>query len=80
MDLSQDVALAYLIAENNIPSALAYNVCKQEGLSKSGKVWIRIMVGCIDALTMEAEASTRAASEMKEAVKDFEQREVVSNE
>ncbi len=35
MDLSQDIALSYMIIENWIPEDLLFNVCSQEGLSIS---------------------------------------------
>lgn len=36
MDLSQDVALAYLLARQSIPDVLAVHVSTQAGLSKTG--------------------------------------------
>lgn len=43
MDLSQDIALAYLIAIGRIPPALALEVSMQEGLSVSRKNYRKIM-------------------------------------
>jgi len=43
MDLSQDIALAYLIIEGRIPITLAYNVCTQPNLSVHGKNWLKVM-------------------------------------
>jgi hypothetical protein len=42
MELSQDIALAYIIAQGWIPTALAYEVSAQPGLSVSGKDWIEV--------------------------------------
>ncbi len=42
MDLSQDIALAYIIAEGFIPHALARNINRQPCLSVSGRDYCRI--------------------------------------
>jgi hypothetical protein len=46
MDLSQDVALAYVLAGEPIPDALAVQVSTQCGLSKHGQEWRRVMHEC----------------------------------
>lgn len=43
MDLSQDIALAYLMTDGWIPTALAVNVCTQPCLSVGRKQWLKIM-------------------------------------
>ena len=42
MDLSQDIALAYIIAETWLPLDLLRNVCTQPNLSVHGKNWLKV--------------------------------------
>lgn len=53
MDLSQDIGLAYLIAECAIPTALVFNISTQPGLSQSGDNFRRVMAACKDAMVRE---------------------------
>ncbi|NIM84402.1 MAG: hypothetical protein GTN82_39220 [Candidatus Aminicenantes bacterium] len=46
MDLSQDIALAYIIAQGWIPTALAYTVSTQQELSVSEKDWLKVSERC----------------------------------
>lgn len=46
MDLSQYIALAYLITENHIPFELAKTVSTQEGLNLKGEQFKRVMKRC----------------------------------
>ena len=46
MDLSQDIGLAYVLAEENIPFSLALEISTQEELSKSGAKFISVMEAC----------------------------------
>lgn len=46
MDLSQDIGLAYVLAEERIPFSLALQISTQEGLSKDGSDFIKIMTSC----------------------------------
>lgn len=50
MDLSQDIALAYVLAGERVPDSLAYNVCTQYGMSKSGERWLKAMSACQGSL------------------------------
>jgi len=50
MDLSQDIALAYLIIDGRIPASLALNVATQKNLSVTGADWVRVMNGVKDEL------------------------------
>jgi hypothetical protein len=51
MDLSQDIALAYVILENWIPFDLAEVVSTQKGLSQGGKNWERLKVAMKESLS-----------------------------
>jgi hypothetical protein len=42
MDLSQDIALAYIIAETWLPLDLLRDVCTQPNLSVHGKNWLKV--------------------------------------
>ena len=50
MDLSQDIALAYTILEKWIPFELALQVSTQDGLSKGGKNFRRVMRACKESI------------------------------
>ena len=52
MDLSQDIALAYIILEKWIPYELAINVSTQKGLSVGGKSWDRLKKGMQESLKL----------------------------
>jgi hypothetical protein len=54
MDLSQDVALAYVLVGERIPAALAEEVSTQSGLSKSGGEWRRVMRECRRSMRIAA--------------------------
>ena len=71
MDLSQDIALAYILAEERIPSALACVVSTQEGLSKSGEKWLLIMKKCEEALLDKASQCKTQAERIKEAIREY---------
>lgn len=75
MDLSQDVAMAYIIAEDVIPADLAYNVSRQEGLSQHRKDWLKVMRYCRKALISEAECCKNTAKRIQEAMKEYRERE-----
>lgn len=70
MDLSQDIALAYLIIDEVIPSALAYNVCTQYGLSVSGDSWSKIMLACKDSLESSVNYYNNKIERINEAIKE----------
>lgn len=50
MNLSQDIALAYILAENRIPPALASGVSTHHGLSQCGENWVKVMEYCKKAV------------------------------
>lgn len=68
MDLSQDIALAYILCDERIPDALAYNVSTQHGLSKSGDTWVKIMEACEDSLILASRNYKNQADRIKEAL------------
>jgi hypothetical protein len=69
MNLSQDIALAYIIAQRWVPFALALVVSTQPNLSKYGKAYRRVMRGIIDSLRMNADQATRKVMEAKAGIK-----------
>lgn len=73
MDLSQDIALAYMIAQNWIPSALAYNVCTQPNLSVHGKDWLDVANRCKKELKFDIDNARVKIKEWNEAIKEFKQ-------
>jgi hypothetical protein len=74
MDLSQDIALAYVLVQGWVPASLALEVCTQYGLSKSGDKWRKAMVACEKALRNYASSYLAKADEI--AVKLDKQEEV----
>lgn len=50
MDLSQDIGLAYVLAEESVPFELALSISEQEGVSKSGIKFISVMEACKNTL------------------------------
>jgi hypothetical protein len=50
MDLSQDIALAYIIIQKWVPFDLAINVNTQKNLSVHGKNWEKVKEGVINSL------------------------------
>lgn len=77
MDLSQDVAMAYIIAEKNVPPALALNVSTQEGLSTNGKAWLKVMRYCRESLLGWASGYRRQAKQISEATKEYRKRKAL---
>ena len=69
MDLSQDIALAYIIAQRWVPFALALAVSTQPNLSKHGKAYRRVMRGIVDSLRMNADQATRRIADAKKGIK-----------
>ena len=69
MDLSQDIAYAYLLAGERIPAALAASVSTQEGLNHSGATFKKIMRGCIESLESEGKQFLNQAGYIKESMK-----------
>ena len=75
MDLSQDIALAYIILTGTMPFELARQVSKQHGLSKSGDNWVKIMEEAKDVLNSEI---ALAGSEIKRINEALEAHKEVS--
>jgi len=73
MNLSQDIALAYIIARGHIPDALAAQVSTQYGLSKSGDNWRTIMKQCKKDLQQTVERYNRRISEIDGAIERHKQ-------
>jgi hypothetical protein len=70
MDLSQDIALAYLLAGEPIPAALAAEVSTQYGLSKYGKDWRRVMRECKRSLQAAARGYRCQARRNRDALRE----------
>lgn len=70
MDLSQDIALAYVIIDGIIPNSLAVSVSTQYGLSKSGEDWFKIMNECKRSLELTAGHYKRHVEEIKQSIKE----------
>ena len=66
MDLSQDIALAYNIAQKWLPTSLLQSVCSQYGLSKSGKEFKQIKEIIIEQSEMEGNRLLELAKRWKE--------------
>lgn len=71
MDLSQDIALAYIIAQKWIPTALAYNVCTQPELSISGKKWLDVAERCKKELEFAVSSYNQRIKMWAESIKEF---------
>ena len=68
MDLSQNVALAYMIAEKWIPTALASEVSTQYGLNFSGETYLRVMNGLKESLQKDVNNITYQLSRIEEGI------------
>lgn len=66
MDLSQDIALAYNIAQKWLPTSLLQSVCSQYGLSKSGKEFKQIKEIIIEQSVMEGNRLLELAKRWEE--------------
>jgi len=69
MDLSQDIALAYIIAQKWVPFALALAVSTQPNLSKHGKAYRKVMRGIVDSLSMDTGHATEQIAKAKNGIK-----------
>lgn len=69
MDCSQDVGMAYIIAENNIPYALAQQVCRQPNLTQHGADFRLVMKYCQEVMKNNASSAKRQIKEIKESMK-----------
>lgn len=70
MDLSQDIALAYNILEKWIPMELALSVSTQDGLSKYGKNYRRVMRACRDSIKMDISNGKNRLKQINEGIKN----------
>ena len=73
MDLSQDIALAYLIVQGWIPTALAYNVSTQPCLSVSGKDWLLIMEDIKKRLGFGRDNYEQRIQEINRRIKEYKE-------
>lgn len=71
MDLSQHIALAYMIAQKWIPTALAIEVSLQEGLNFSGEIYLKIMSGLKDSLEKDVSRITQQIVSIDKAVHEI---------
>ncbi|MGD2084562.1 MAG: hypothetical protein PVH61_00110 [Candidatus Aminicenantes bacterium] len=71
MDLSQDMALAYIIAQGWIPTALAYAVSTQPELSVSGKDWLKVAERCKKELELAINSNTHKITEWEASIGKF---------
>ena len=69
MDLSQDIALAYIIAQGWIPTALAYAVSTQPELSVSKKDWLEVAERCKKELELAIDSNKRKIEEWEDSIK-----------
>lgn len=69
MDLSQHIALAYIIAQRWIPFDLAVNVSSQHNLNFGYKNFKRVSKGIRESLKKDAFHAKRKIKEMREALK-----------
>ena len=74
MDLSQDIAYAYMILETWIPTDLLRRVCKQPGLSIGMKKWKELAERMVEQLEMEAVRFEADAKRWKEEIKGVKER------
>lgn len=71
MDLSQDIALAYIIATGYIPIALVFEVCKQPELSVHGNDWLKVARRCKKELKFNMDNSKEAIKMWNKNIKEF---------
>lgn len=71
MDLSQDIALTYIIAQGWIPTALAYAVSTQPELSVSKKDWLEVAERCKKELELAINSNKRKIEEWEDSIKKF---------
>lgn len=68
MDLSQDIALAYVLIGERVPPALAFSVSRQYGLSKSGENFFKMAEACRKSLETEAIQAKSYCEEWAKAI------------
>jgi len=75
MDLSQSIALAYIIAQGWIPSSLANNVSTQYGLNFSGEKYFKVMNGIKKSLQNEIDSFSSKIKDIDEAIQRAEKKQ-----
>jgi hypothetical protein len=73
MNLSQDIALAYLYTDGRIPYALALNVSKQPGLSVSRKDFLKVAKKIKEELKVSIGIGKREIQGWNREIKDCKQ-------
>jgi hypothetical protein len=71
MDLSQDIAYAYILTDGRIPHALAINVNRQPGLSVSKSVWLKIAKQIKKEIKQQIENDKGEIKRWDEVIKRF---------
>jgi len=72
MDLSQDIALAYIYAQNWIPEDLIREVCTQPNLSVSGEKWVFLANKIIEQLGIYSRNFNHKMKEWEVKIKENE--------
>ena len=75
MDLSQDIALAYIIAQRYIPHALAIEINKQPCLSVGGKDYLLIAKEIKRQLKIKISQCKSDIKAWDDSVKQYRERE-----
>jgi hypothetical protein len=71
MDLSQDIAYAYMLTDGRIPHSLAINVNRQPGLSVSKSTWLKIAKQIKEQIKQQIENDKEEVKRWDEAIKEF---------
>ena len=69
MNFSQDIGMAYIIAEDHIPYALAEMISKQPNLTQYRKDFRQVMKYCLKAMVLNVSSAKRQIREIKESIK-----------
>ena len=69
MDLSQSIALAYVLCDEWVPFELALETSTQHGLSTYNADWRKIMKACKKAIKHELEVGKRRIAQINDAIK-----------
>lgn len=70
MDLSQDIGMAYIIAQNNIPFALATQISTQPNLSQYGANFRKVMKYCKKSIKSEIRNAKYSLDKINQARKE----------
>jgi len=70
MDLSQSIALAYILVGDRIPNDLAQEVCLQPALSVSKADWVMVMKECRRILSHESANALSRIEEIDKRLKE----------